>query len=150
MELRMPKGVRSSPWRHSRNKWVSSYLLRIKTIYCGNINNSIIKACTSLLLLVLPVTIDSSGSSPQEVGAGHSDFVVITWVTVSIQSIHSRCHFCLAIALHPSSLTPQRPEIFWIIRISTPFTCGQTPSLMYRQPLSPILLESKLRSNDIG
>ena len=115
-----------------------------------NSNSSISKACTSLSLLLFPVAIDFVSNSPQEAGAGHSDSVAITWFTTNIQLIYFRCPFHLAIALHPSSLTPQSPKIFRWIRMLTSFTSSQTPPLMCRQPLLPNLFYPMLRSNHIA
>ena len=124
--------------------------LQIKTIICDSLNSSIIKACTSLSLLVFLVAIDFASNSPQEAGAGHSDLVLPTLVTTNIHLIHSRRPYRLVIALHPSSLTPQSPELFWLIPMPTPFTRGQPPPPMSRQPLSPIKFLSELRSKNIG
>ena len=89
-------------------------------------------------------------NSPQKSGAGNSDFIVLTWVTPRIQLSYFRCPCCLIIDLHPSSLTPQTTEIFWLILMSTLFAFDQYPSQMCRQPLSPIMFHPDLRSNNLA
>ena len=69
--------------------------------------DSIIKACTSLSLLILLIAINFTNNSPQEAEAGYSDFVGSTLVATVIQLICTSFLFCLVIALQPSSLTPQ-------------------------------------------
>ena len=102
-------------WYHlaaASKEWVSFLPSSKKIIYCDSIS-SIIDQCTSLSLpIVILVAIDKTSNSPQEAGAGHSDFVVSTWVTNNIQSIHSRRPFRLAIALHPSSLMSQPSKYY--------------------------------------
>ena len=140
----------SSAQRQERKEDLLSYSFKEIQLNCDRINSSIINAFTLLSLIVSLITIDFTCNSPQEAGAGHSDFVAPTWVTTKIQLINFRCPFHLTITLHPSSLTPQLAEIFWIISIETLFTRNQPPLLKCRQPLSPILFYPELRSNDIG
>ena len=52
--------------------------LQTKQLKCDINNSSIIKACTSLSIVVFPVAIDFACNSPQEVEANHSDLVAPT------------------------------------------------------------------------
>ena len=99
-------------------------------------------------LPVYLVAIDFNSNSPQDAIADHSDLILSTFFTTTLQLNNSKFHWCLVIALHPSSLTPEPPEIFCCKLLSTLFTRGQPPSQMFRQPLSPILFQSELISND--
>ena len=146
----MPEGWCKQRPKTWRKRGPVLIFLKRKQFKCDNINNSIIEASTSLSLIIFLVAIDLVSSSPQKAVASYSDFVVITWGTTNIQLIHSRCPCCLVIALHPSSLIPQSPKIFWLIPMSTRFTRGQPPPLICRQPLSPILFPPELRSSYLG
>ena len=92
---------------------------------------------------VFPVTIEVSSNPSQKAGASHSNLVTTTLITTIIHESISRFPCCLVSNLHPSSLTPQLSKLFLWIRM---LTLGQSPLLMCRHPLSPILFHPEFLS----